>query len=150
MTDQAYSTFAAAFQAEHHEMSELVQRLRQVLGGNRAWSPQAAREAVEAIASLQAHLKHHFMVEEAGGYLEEALIIAPRFSDLAAKLLAEHPVLLARTSETTALARRAAAEPVLLEALKKQVTELLGNLVAHETAENRIIQQALNSGVEVD
>ncbi|MGH7194249.1 MAG: hemerythrin domain-containing protein [Candidatus Saccharimonadales bacterium] len=150
MTDRAYSTFAAAFQAEHHDMSGLVQRLRQVFGGNRAWSPEAAREAVEAIAALEEHLEHHFRVEEAGGYLEEALAVAPRFSDLAEKLLAEHPVLLARMAETTALARRATAEPVLVDALKKQVSELLGNLVVHETAENRIVQQALNSGIETD
>ncbi|HWB09686.1 MAG TPA: hemerythrin domain-containing protein [Pirellulales bacterium] len=148
MIEQEYFTFAKAFQAEHRELGSLLQRLRRALGNGRPWSASAARDASRAIEELQTHLRHHFAQEEEGGYLEQALVAAPRFSGQATELLQQHPVMVAQVAEAVRTARRATSDSTAWPVLKEQVKKLLGSLVAHEKAENAIVQQAFNTGVE--
>jgi ABC-type transporter Mla subunit MlaD len=145
---QEYFTFAKAFQAEHRELGGVLQRLRRALGNGRPWSASAARDASRAIEELQAHLHHHFAQEEEGGYLEQALAAAPRFSGQAAELLKQHPIVLAQVAQAVRTARRATSDATAWPVLKEQVKRLVGSLVAHEKAENSIVQEAFNTGFE--
>jgi len=77
MTDETHQAYVAAFGAEHHELRHLVHALHEALREERPWSHEAATEAVELLAALHTHLEHHFAQEEDGGYLEEALNLAP-------------------------------------------------------------------------
>jgi hypothetical protein len=146
--EQESFTFANAFQAEHRELGWVLQRLGHVLGNGRPWSTSAAREASQAVEELDAHLHHHFAQEEEGGYLEQALVAAPRFSSQAAELLKQHPAILAQVAEVVRTARRAGADATAWPVLKQQVKQLLVSLVAHEKAENAVVQEAFNSGFE--
>ena len=148
MIEQEYFTFAKAFQAEHRELGCLVQRLRHTLGSGRTWSVSAAREARLVIGDLETHLHHHFAQEEEGGYLEQALVAAPRFSRQAGELLKQHPVLLTQVAEAMRAARLATSDATAWPVLKQQVKQLLGLLAAHEKAENALVQEAFNSGFE--
>lgn len=150
MIDQEYLAFATAFSAQHREMRRLVQKLRHVLNHERPWSRELAKKAVAAIEALVVHLNEHFAQEEEGGYLEQALAVAPRFSDEAKDLLAQHGMMLQQIGETLQTAKRSVEDPAAWTALRTETRELLRNLVAHETAENKIVQQALNTGIETE
>lgn len=142
--------FAAAFEAEHREMRQLVGTLRAAVNRTRPWSPEAARQAAAAVDVMRTHLHHHFAQEEEGGYLEQALAMAPRFSDEAKTLLAQHPLMLKRVGEVAETAQAALEDAELWPQLRLQVKDLLYQLAAHEGAENRIVQQAFNVGIETE
>jgi hypothetical protein len=150
MIDQEYLAFAAAFEAEHREMRQLVQALRHVLGQERPWSRELAHEAAGAIEALCTHLKEHFAQEEEGGYLEQALAVAPRFSDEAKSLLQQHGLMLKKVGQVLETAKRAEETPAAWMPLRMETKDLLQQLVMHEGAENKIVQQALNSGIETE
>lgn len=148
MVGQENVAYVNAFRTEHHEMHKLAELLRETLDKQRSWSAAAASEAVHALKALTAHLQEHFALEETGGYLEQSLAAAPRFSHDAARLLGEHGELLRRANEAIVLAQGAKDE-IAWEKLKSVVRSLLTALLAHETAENRIVQEAFNSGDEI-
>lgn len=150
MVGEEALAFAAAFEAEHREMRQRVTALRNAVNRNRAWSRETAREAVEAVEAMRTHLHHHFAQEEAGGYLEQALVMAPRFSDEAQVLLAQHPVMLNHIDQVADVAQGALEDAELWPQLRLQVKDLLFKLAAHEGAENRIVQQAFNVGIETE
>jgi len=148
MTDETHQAYVAAFGAEHHELRHLVHALHEALREERPWSHEAATEAVELLAALHTHLEHHFAQEEDGGYLEEALNLAPRFGSEAAELLRQHPRMLEKSCQVRTTADRAAIEPAAWPQLKRELSELIKGLMAHEGAENKIVQQAFNTGLE--
>lgn len=150
MIDQEYLAFAAAFQAEHRELRRLLQALRHALAKDRVWSQELAQEAFGIVEALDTHLHGHFSKEEEGGYLEQALAVAPRFSDEAQRLLAQHAVMLAEVKRVLETARRAISVQEAWLQLQAEARELMQKLVEHETAENQIVQQALNSGIEAE
>jgi hemerythrin-like domain-containing protein len=151
MIEQEYLAFAAAFQAEHREMRRLVQVLRHALGKEEGgWTRESAHEALEAFEALKAHLKEHFAQEEEGGYLEQALAVAPRYSDEAKLLLKQHGLMTRQVAHAVETAKRALDEPGAWATLETEARELLQKLVEHETAENRIVQKALNTGIEAE
>ena len=106
MIEQEYLAFAAAFQAEHREMRRLVQVLRHALGKPGGWSRESAEAAFEAFEALEAHLKEHFAQEEEGGYLEQALAVAPRYSDEAKHLLKQHGLMTRQVAHAVETAKR--------------------------------------------
>ncbi len=148
MTDEIYQAYVTAFGAEHHELRRLVHALDQALRKERPWSRGAATKAVELLAELHAHLEHHFAQEEEGGYLEEALTLAPRFSTEAAELLRQHPQMLDKMRLVRKTADRAVRERAAWPQLKQELHELIKGLTAHEGSENKIVQQAFNTGLE--
>lgn len=147
MIDDEYAAFVAAFRAEHRELHKSVQTLGRVLDKSRSWSQKASNEAAEALAAMEKHLRRHFAQEEKGGYLEESLAVAPRFSHEAAQLLDQHSVLLRTANQALESARRS-SDAQTWEKLKSEVASLIAAVLAHENAEDQIVQQALNSGEE--
>lgn len=150
MVGEEALAFAKAFAAEHREMRQLVAALRDAVNRNRPWSREVAREAVQAAEAMREHLHHHFAQEEEGGYLEQALAMAPRFSEEAQVLLAQHALMLEFIDRVVEGAKGAVEDCELWPQLRLQVKDLLRKLSAHEGAENRIVQQAFNAGIEVE
>jgi hemerythrin len=146
MTIETHRAFISAFGAEHHELQRLVHALGEAVREKVSWNREAAIEVTDLLAELRCHLEHHFAQEEAGGYLEEALTLAPRFSAEAAELLRQHPQMLDKTVSVCKAADRAVNEPAVWAPLKRELTELIKALVAHESAENQIVQRAFNTG----
>lgn len=150
MVGEEAMAFAKAFAAEHREMRQLVAELRDAVNRNRHWSREVAREAVKAAEAMRVHLHHHFAQEEQGGYLEEALVMAPRFSEEAQVLLGQHAVMLEHIDRVVEETKGAVEDAELWPQVRLQVNDLLRKLAAHEGAENRIVQEALNVGIEVE
>lgn len=150
MIGEEAMAFAKAFAAEHREMRQLVVALRDAVNRNRPWSREAARESVKAAEAMRVYLHHHFAQEEEGGYLEQALAMAPRFSAEAQALLAQHALMLEYIDRVVEAAKGAVEDAELWPQLRLQVKGLLRKLSDHEGAENRIVQQAFNVGIEVE
>jgi len=150
VVDDEYLAFAAAFQAEHRELQRLVQALKHLFAADRPWSRELASEAACMLDELRAHLHQHFAKEEEGGYLEQALAAAPRYHEQAEALLRQHGSMLQQMDQIAATAKGATAAENRWRELPVQVRELLQSLIAHETAENQIVQHALNTGIETD
>lgn len=89
---QPFEIYVHGVRADHAELETIDRALRASLNaGERAqWRPEATLEIVKQLESMSQHLERHFTNEEAGGYMEEALALAPRFSSQAAQLLKQH------------------------------------------------------------
>lgn len=129
-------------QSEHDELCDRLRGLRATIEQLRA-APEGPREDFARLLSeLRDHLRGHFAQEEQGGYMEEALSRAPRFSALAAELERQHPLLL---GEATQLAQLAGVAPASeLTRLLTRAQEFCAALARHEGAEARILQSAFN------
>jgi hemerythrin len=139
----------AAFDAEHRELNHLVQETRQFVI-HMPFSGETAEQSRHVLSRLRAHLEHHFAQEEQGGYLEEALVHAPRYSSHASRLLAQHPVMLGRVSDVLTLAGSGDFTEARWPKVQQEVSKLLKELLAHEAGENQLVQRAFNTGVFPD
>lgn len=129
-------------QSEHEELRARLRALRESIEGLRA-APRGPREELSRqLCELRDQLREHFAQEEQGGYMEEALSRAPKFSALAAELERQHPLLLA---EATQLAHLAGTAPAAdLPRFLTRTQEFCAALARHEGAEARILQTAFN------
>jgi iron-sulfur cluster repair protein YtfE (RIC family) len=97
MVDTATTTLAvnAAFLQEikedHVELRELLVKVQRALAQSRR--RRKPRELVYLFLALQDRLAMHFSLEEAYGYCEDAIEMAPRLSSQALALRAEHSTL---------------------------------------------------------
>jgi ABC-type transporter Mla subunit MlaD len=145
MTDEATQAFAAAFGAEHQELRRLLHALQPALGSDHPWSRESARELQARLQDLETCLQRHFAQEESGGYLEEALALAPRFSAQASRLLAQHAELLGKLRQALEQAFAAVESPAAWQDLQFKTTTFIKELLAHEADENKIVQRAFNT-----
>lgn len=104
--------------------------------------PPAREELMSILGKLSTALHQHFELEERDGYLGEAVAFAPRFSEEANRLLAQHPIL---SEELSALLERLrendfseAGWPRFIE----RANRFVKMLVEHERAENDLVQSA--------
>lgn len=134
----------AAFGAEHRELCRLVRSIADGLASDRPWRHQRASGVLAGLRDLQNRLEHHFAREEAGGYLEEALTQAPRFSAQAAHLLEQHAQLLGQLRQVVQMAAAARETSSAWPALKGECATFIKELLAHEAAENQLVQEAFN------
>ena len=137
-----------AFRADHHDLHKLAESVRVAADEQRSWSEEAALELEKALSTLAEHLRCYFGHEEEGGYLEQSMAFAPRFSLKAGELLVEHGVLLQQIDELVEFSR-CVCDAEAWNKLKSDVRSLITALLRHETVENRIVQQAFNSGEEI-
>jgi hemerythrin len=132
--------------AEHYGLEQTLHRLAEHfnLVPARHCEPAGTPRLVSLLAELSNQIERHFAQEEVGGYMEEALSRAPRFSAQAAALLKQHLELALEVHELLARAQVAGEHPDLWENLSADVKTLVKKLSAHEAGENRIIEAAFN------
>lgn len=150
MNGTRQEAYVAGFKAEHREMHGVLRKVEKAwrtceAGG---WKAPDCCRLCEAMTALREHLKHHFAQEEAGGYLEEALLAAPKLATTADKLLAQHPLLLKHCCEMVEQLRQASADADLKQRLHDEYLDLRRKLQEHERGENAVMQEAFHVDLE--
>lgn len=130
----------------------LVSHLRSavVSGAGSNWNQASVQQIFTCLDALHQHLGRHFAREEEGGYLEEALVHAPRFQARASELMAEHSLLLERFGSLVATARGAVGKPAVWPGIAKDLNEAIEELVRHELEENRLLQESFAANLDLD
>ena len=132
------------FDAQHRNLAAvfvaLVARIRRVT--EHADGDDSQSELLQLIAEAEHLLPAHFAFEEAGGYLCDALAVAPRLSKRAAHLHRDHREFAARFALLAASAREPQKTDASWELLVIAIQEFTEELRLHELEENRLIQEA--------
>jgi len=119
-----------SLQEQHSEIRKLTEVLT---------DPQRKADRRELLSRLHTLLARHFALEESKGYLAEELAIAPQLSHVAEGLRKEHEQILARVKKLEDSSRAGSTTDALVQAIDEAVSQLRD----HESAENRLVQQAL-------
>jgi len=83
------AAFLQEIKEDNQELWSLLERLQITLLTE--WPPRVSRRQLhDALACLRDQLAMHFALEEAYGYFEDAIEVAPRFSIKADRLRGEH------------------------------------------------------------
>jgi iron-sulfur cluster repair protein YtfE (RIC family) len=118
-------------------------RLEQAIGaieGRLRMEATMVPELVEQLETLAQEMSHHFQAEEEGGCLEEAVSRLPQLSAKVRQIEEEHPKL---QSDVREIIDKAAEIPSDHSAeVRRMFTEFARRLLAHETAENEVLQTA--------
>ena len=137
--------------SEHRELHAAVDRIRRLLD---APLDDATRErAVDARHSLlvlRDQLARHFAQEEAGGYLEEAIVRLPQIAPQAKVLQRQHRDFLDRANAMLADAETGDSAANALLKLKADYVAFAKRLEAHEAAENVLLQRAFNEDLGIE
>ena len=145
------AAFLKDIKDDNRELKTLLDKIAPL-----AEHPQVAvnhwRELVELLAGLRDQLAFHFTLEEAYGYFEDPIDVAPRLSEQADELRSEHGDLYAdvvRISE--ALQDLPLDRPTEddLSMLQQMCGEFLHRFDHHEARENALISQAFNEDIGV-
>ncbi|MCL6502720.1 MAG: hemerythrin domain-containing protein [Pirellulales bacterium] len=147
MIDARLYAYIEGVRADHLELRAMVREIEKLLAAAQAarWATVEVQALLAAVEDLDRHLREHFAEEEAGGYMEEALAIAPRFGPQAQRLVNEHPVMLQQMAQILDMARRCVTQSQVGPELSRLLREFFTTLRAHDAAENRIIQEAFNT-----
>lgn len=129
--------------AEHQDLMHKIEQLRQF------WHEVCelgigpkCQELADRIADIREHLQQHFDSEERDGYLGPALNVAPRYSEEAEELRAQH-VRLLQTLDALGARLRTGDHEVWNNACA-EIAAFVNELETHEHAENNIVQAAFN------
>jgi len=123
---------------EHLHLREIIFEFRVVLATRDATRRQVATRLKELTQQVLDHFDH----EESGGYFGEAIDAAPRLSERADALLAEHAQM---AEQLVALQHRAATQISSTRwwhALESDFIDFMDRFSAHEKAENALLQEA--------
>ena len=146
-------TVSPAFMQEIKEDDLRLQRLlnefRQVISGQRL-TQSGGRRLAALVSNVRDHVAFHFALEEAFGYFEDPVAVAPRLCERVEELRAEHVDLFTEVCRIVDVFEDSAPGlPADLTAVQDMCCEFLGHFEAHEAAENALISQAFNEDLGV-
>ena len=132
--------------ADHAEMRNVHRHLLKTVeqAVKSLWSVPEITLLIDALYETRDHLEKHFHQEEIGGYLEEALAMAPRLTPQANILRKQHEELYQTIDGLAGDSEGARLNPTAWPDLVARIRELIKQLAAHEAAENQLVQQAFN------
>jgi hypothetical protein len=131
--------------AEHRRLHELVEQIEATLS-----RPHPSHSSLSRLLeTLSESLRGHFEHEERGGYLSEALSAAPQWSALAVRLLDEHAGFLISAERMRRGVNVAAATGDWSD-LANAFADFERRFDEHETAENRLVQDAMLRDLEAE
>lgn len=141
---------AAFFQEIKDDNRELAERLQEL--ESLCSLPRPVRVSRTRLASQVAHLRDrlalHFALEEAYGYFDDPLAVAPRLCLEADALRSEHEVLFRRlcrlSDEAEELVARSTWELRAQRRLMDRLRRFCQSLHRHESRENELISAAFN------
>lgn len=148
-------TVNAAFLQEIKEDNVQLRRLLADANGLLAASPArppTTRRLASLLAELRDQLAMHFSLEEAYGYFEHPVSVAPHLSEQAESLRRQHDEFykdicqLAETAENFSSGNGKSRE---LQQVTSRFLEFYGRLQDHEAKENDLIVQAYNVDIGV-
>jgi hypothetical protein len=129
---------------DHRELRRLVASVQDVCeSAATSKAVEAARQAAPGrLGGLLDHIQAHFAQEEEGGYLEEAISLVPQIASQAAQLERQHAPLLNSLRGIVERAKTAARDAERWCRVHSDFEAFCKDLLAHEAAESRLIQQA--------
>jgi hypothetical protein len=148
-------TVNAAFLKEikdvNQELWEQLQALRDHVK-RRITTSHQARQCVDLIARLRDNVAMHFALEEACGYFEDPVYVAPWLNDRAQELRQQHPELYQRVCHLFELAERLMYRGRfggMTNALLVDLEQFYADISAHESAEIDLVFQAYDEDIGV-
>lgn len=146
-------TLAPAFM---QEIKEDDRRLNQLMSDFRQFVARGAPTHSEALqlASLvldvRGRVAFHFALEEAYGYFEDPVAVAPRLCERVDGLRAEHGELFEEISRIVEMFEDSEPDlPADIANVQEMCRGFLSRFDAHEAAENALIAQAFNEDIGV-
>lgn len=130
--------------AEHRDLFNLMTSARSAFAAPSPPTPAQRAQVLECLRGLRAHLADHFLKEERGGFLEEAVTRVPRLSTAVREIVSQHPLLLA---ELDSVIERLAVEPCTgscWDAAADGFARFAAQMAAHERSENAVVQDGYN------
>jgi hypothetical protein len=130
--------------AEHRDLFHLMSSARAAFAASAPPTAERRLGVLESLRGLRAHLAEHFLQEEQGGFLEEAVTRVPRLSAAVREIVGQHPRLLAQLD---AVIERLAVEPFTgssWDAAADGFTRFATQMAAHERSENAVVQEGYN------
>ena len=130
---------------EHGELHELLSATRSKFA-ECILAPAEEKTGciVKTLDKLRGHVAEHFAREEAGGWLEEAIIRAPHLAHAATELEHEHKPLLERADRLLLNARGMSLQSEELERVRAEYEEFTAALLHHEAREERLLEKGFN------
>lgn len=147
-------TVNAAFLREIKDDNRRVHELLDQAGGLLATTPREfpPRRVVEALSELRDQLALHFSLEEAYGYFEDAVDVAPRLSERAAELRSQHGAMFVALCQIVEEAERwlyHEAHGDVLHRVAEHFDKFRQEFREHESREAELILDAWGSDVGV-
>lgn len=137
---------ALVVRAEHRQLHQRLHETERLLTKNEP-SAECLRQVLDDLVALRGQLAQHFDREEMGGFLDEAVALAPRFSGDAARLKHDHSTFLAELDGIIQLAGKRGTTDDYTE-LCGRTRDLFHALRLHEAGEDRILQQVFPSELD--
>jgi hypothetical protein len=110
-----------------------------------SWTAPKAKLLVGQVEQLGECLDSHFSREEEGGFLDDAMAVAPRFGTEADRLLDEHAQLLTCIRELIRVGREnIESNHADWQSFAALVRSTIRRLLSHEARENNLLQRAFN------
>jgi hypothetical protein len=128
---------------QHLGLRELLRAIEQRLKEQRLGGDGSTSGALLVLlADLARELPEHFAFEERGGYLADAIAVAPRLTAKAAELYRDHAELARRSRDLLEQARSAAEARAGWAEVEAGFAALATLLSDHEEAENALVREA--------
>lgn len=144
------AAFFAEIKEENQQLADLISLCREVFQP----PPRRMRwqRRVSLLRRLRDQLAMHFALEDAYGYFEDAIDVAPRLAEEAERLRREHDELFLDICDIVDLAEQALyheGHECTLARLCGRFQEFYHHLQAHEERENNLIFQAFDDDIGV-
>jgi hypothetical protein len=145
------AAFLREIKEDHRELRRLLDEAVGLLG-QASKVRQPARRIVGLLERLRDQFALHFSLEEAFGYFEDAITVAPRLSVRAAALRSEHKALFLEICDVVDEAERLLrgdSSPSTVRKIALKFVSFHHQFLAHEGAENDLILDSLNDDIGV-
>ncbi len=142
--NSAGGNYRHEFEVQHQHLGAVLDSLAASLGtvAERPDDVGTRVEMLRLLRKLEHLLPEHFEYEEAGGYLAEALAVAPQLTRRAQRLRNEHSWFVTKLAALANRARDAGESPGSWKALAAGVRKFTYELRNHELKENSLVQDA--------
>jgi hypothetical protein len=130
--------------AQHQTLKELLNQIGAALEQRTA----SISEVGDLLARLGDLLVKHFALEEAEGYLGEALMHAPRLVRRANDLLAQHPKMTTQAQQLLQIEKVGADRQQWWDITEQRFQDFLKEMLQHERSEDRLLQEAYSRDIQ--
>ncbi|MEX2114769.1 MAG: hemerythrin domain-containing protein [Pirellulales bacterium] len=140
------AAFLQEIKDDHHELRQLMHHISAMLE-RPDWMPIEFDRLTDLFEKLRDQLAMHFSLEEAYGYFEDALAVAPRLSRRADQLRSQHGELYSQLCAMTDRAEQLLYHETTVAAVGQLAADYLAFCQAfheHERRENDLILEAID------
>lgn len=130
--------FFEVMKSEHAELVGLLSQIRHMLRMRQGEPAEVDRMVVDLCNLVEGHFLH----EEAGGYLKEAIQKAPNLAQRASRLFEQHEQLLIEVRELRDKVEDGLSTSVNWDELERAFESFALSLMTHEAHEDDLVQEA--------